>query len=242
VLERSYIVSKLKPEQIKLYRRVFHQERDKGQSVESSNAEGLAAVKAWDESGAFDAPVDITASSAWEIVASTLRDKFPDAFDAAHEALTRHNVDGKTGHIDMAQLKKDLSELKAEMSRIAQRTTPLFTFVDDQPNSPMAPLTADKDMPGDGFGPESVAKGIIDFCSKTQQAPAIKIGWNAVMVQHGFVATLDCLERHGLASDFLVKDDAAIIEATTSRGANLLPLIRDKGLVEALAEYAKANA
>jgi len=51
-------VSKLKPEQIKLYRRVFHQERDKGQSVESSHAEGLAAVKAWEDSGAFDAPVD----------------------------------------------------------------------------------------------------------------------------------------------------------------------------------------
>lgn len=154
---------KLKPEQIKLYRRVFHQERDKGESVQWANEQGLAAVKAWDESGAFDAPVE-------------------------------------------SDVKADIDALKAAMVNVEKALKPMLTVV--APNEPIAPFT--------------VAVSLDGWCAQSH------------VMKAGFIHDLTVSNRPVALS--------ATIGALTSRGANLLPLIRDKGLIVALAEYAKANA
>jgi len=79
-------VEKLRPEQRKLWRKTYHQERDRG--VEPSVAATRAddAVKAWEDRGAFDEDASETAYM------SPSAGTFPGGIDMARDALARYGL------------------------------------------------------------------------------------------------------------------------------------------------------
>jgi TPP-dependent trihydroxycyclohexane-1,2-dione (THcHDO) dehydratase len=88
-------IRQLRPEQKKLWRRIYLQEKERGSSAEIAAREADAVVTHWEARGAFDEPL-VHDAAAWTIVAETLHAKFPDAFAAIHQALVDEETKRRT--------------------------------------------------------------------------------------------------------------------------------------------------
>jgi len=91
---------KLKPEHRKLWRRIYLDSFE-GDGTSPEEAERMAdkVVTQWERRGAFDDDADtssvLTESHAWQLIATTLREKHPDVFEKVFAALRedRRSVD-----------------------------------------------------------------------------------------------------------------------------------------------------
>ena len=77
---------KLRPEQRKLWRRIYLTAFEGGATSKEATYEADVAVHQWEERGAFEADVPMHESVARNIVSSTLHRNFPDAFAAIYAA------------------------------------------------------------------------------------------------------------------------------------------------------------
>jgi hypothetical protein len=83
------MTAKLRPEQRKLWRRVYLTVIENGANAKEAAYEADAAVLQWEERGAFEVePPPLPESLAWSTIAERLRSECPDAFAAIYDALT----------------------------------------------------------------------------------------------------------------------------------------------------------
>jgi hypothetical protein len=86
---------KLRPEQRKVWRRVYLTAFEAGSTTRESERMADEAVEQWEARGAFD-EMSVYNSTTWQILAERLLAEHPDVFQAVYDALTKEEARRRT--------------------------------------------------------------------------------------------------------------------------------------------------